>query len=355
MIMHRGGGNMQEKNKEILLILTGGTICSVEDEKGKRSSETSQAQYKIVSEFHNSSSPYRGIDFDYLTPLNILSENMTVKTWRTLLESLRDVHCRGKYKGIIMLHGTDTLAYTSSLLSLMMTHLDIPLILVSSQLPLSHKDTNGNANFRAAAELIMNGIEPNVYAVYRNSDGNIYAHFGADLKQCANYSDDFFSRSSHKIDDPSNASWKGRAFETKNNFLYDAGSLDGRVLAITPYVGIDYDNYNLDKVSAVVHNTFHSESVCVERSKKQGDITNLSIISFAKRCRQQGVDLFLAPCNGEAYAYESTGDALENGALPISGTTFEMAYVKTLVGCSLGYEGKTLADFVNTRVNLESI
>ena len=62
-------------------------------------------------------------------------------------------------------------------------------------------------------------------------------------------------------------------------------------------------------------------------------MTNLSVISFARRCENQGVDLFLAPCNPEAYAYESTGDALENGALPIMGTTFEMACVKTLVGC----------------------
>lgn len=346
---------MPESKEKILVVLTGGTICSVEDEHGKRSSETKQAQYKIVSEFRASASPFRDIGFDYLTPLNILSENMTVKTWNTLLDCLRQVPCRNTYKGIIMLHGTDTLAFTSSLLSLMMTHLDMPLILVSSQLPLSHKDTNGNANFRAAAELIMNGIRPNVYAVYRNSDGNIYAHFGADLRQCANYSDDFFSRSSHKIDNTENASWEGRAFETKNNFLNDMTSLSGRVLAITPYVGIDYDNYSLEKVSAVVHGTFHSESVCVDRSKKQGQVTNLSVISFARRCRRQGVDLFLAPCNPDAYAYESTGDALENGALPISGTTFEMAYVKALVGTSLGFKGEKLLEFVNKRINFESV
>ncbi len=346
---------MCEKSEKILIILTGGTICSVEDKTGERYADTKQAQYKIVSEFRGSSSPYKDISFDYLTPLNILSENMTVKTWNTLLDSLRTVPCRDTFKGIIMLHGTDTLAYTSSLLSIMMTHLDIPLILVSSQLPLSHEGTNGNANFRAAVELIMNGIEPNVYAVYRNSDGNIYAHFGADLKQCANYSDDFFSRSSHKIENPGNARWEGIAFETKNSFLYDITTLHGRVLAIVPYVGIDYDNYNLDKVSAVVHNTFHSESVCVERSKKQGEITKNSILSFAERCRRHGAELFLAPCNGNAYAYESTGDALSHGALPISGTTFEMAYVKALVGTSLGFKGEALLEFVNKRINFESI
>lgn len=346
---------MCAKNEKILIILTGGTICSVEDKKGERRSDTEQAQYKIVSEFRGSASPCKDTPFDYLTPLNILSENMTVKTWNTLLDALRGVPCRDTYKGIIMLHGTDTLAYTSSLLSIMMTHLDIPLILVSSQLPLSHKDTNGNANFRAAVELIMNGIEPNVYAVYRNSDGNIYAHLGADLKQCANYSDDFFSRSSHKIETPENASWQGRAFETRNTFLSDMPSLGGRVLSIVPYVGIDYDSYNLEGVSAVVHNTFHSESVCVARSQRQGEITNLSILSFAERCRRQGVDLFLAPCNPDAYAYESTGDALENGALPISGTTFEMAYVKALVGTSLGFKGEKLREFVNKRINFESV
>lgn len=346
---------VKNNNGEILIILTGGTICSSEDEKGERSSNAEEAKYKIVSKFKKCDSPFNNVGFDYRMPLDILSENMTIKTWNKLLSEIRNENDLGMFKGIIILHGTDTLAYTSSLLSIMLTHLEIPVILVSSQLPLDNIATNGNANFRAAVELIMNGIKPNVYAVYKNSDENIYVHCGAQLQQCENYSNDFFSKNQKEIENPENACWEGQSFETKNQFLNQIEELKGGVLYITPFVGIDYNNYNLENISAVVHNTYHSETVCVERSKKQGETTNFSIIEFAKKCKAHNTDLFLAPCNPEAYSYESTGDAIKHGALPISGMTREMSYVKTLIGCSLNFSKKELADFINKSINSEKV
>ncbi|MEE1321906.1 MAG: asparaginase domain-containing protein [Acutalibacteraceae bacterium] len=334
------------KKDKILLVLTGGTICSVEDEKGERSSDAEKAKYKIVSIFKNSNSPFNGVDFDCRMPLNILSENMTVKTWNTLLDDFRSIEDFSTYKGIIILHGTDTLAFTSSLLSLMLSHLDIPVILVSAQLPLDKDGTNGNANFRAAAELIMNGIKPNVYAVYRNSDGKMYLHYGSQLKQCSDYSDDFFSSSSVVLENTESFRYVGEEFSCRRNLLEEVESLKAGVLCIVPYVGIDYDFYNLDKLSAVVHNTYHSQTVCVERSKKRGEVSNLSFLTFAEKCKNGGVDLFIAPCNSEAYSYESTSDALDSGAFPVSGMTFETAYVKTLVGASMGLKGEELYKFI---------
>ena len=341
--------------EKILVILTGGTICSTENSKGERSSDVKLAQYKITENFKASGSPFAEADFEYLSPMDILSENMTVSTWNTLLDCLKSTSDTDRFKGIIILHGTDTLAYTASLLSLTLTHLDIPVILVSSQLPLDEPETNGNANFRAAVELIMNGIRANVYAVYRNSDKKMYLHLGSQLKQCPNYSNDFFSHSYDIIENQDNANAKGIAFRSNSDILHRLEKLNPCVLSIVPFVGINYDCFSLNGISAVVHGTYHSESVCVERSKRQGNISNFSIIRFAERCRKNGVNLFLAPCNPDAYAYESTGDALDNGALPISGTTFEMAYVKTLLGCSMGLSGKAVSDFINTEINNEFI
>ncbi len=344
--------NAKKQKGDILVILTGGTICSIENDDGERTADVETTKYKIISHFKNSSSPFSFVDFDSVMPLNILSENMTVKTWNTLLDVFRGETFKG-YKGIIILHGTDTLAYTSSLLSIMLTHLEIPVMLVSSQLPLDKAHTNGHINFKAATELIMNGIKPNVYAVYQNSDKEIYVHFSSHLLQCENYSNDFFSVDAMKITNKENASLDGKAFETKNNFLNELNELSPCVLNITPYVGINYDNFNLDNISAVVHGTYHSESVCVERSNKQGEFTNFSILNFAKKCNNANVKLFLAPCNESSHAYESTGDALENGILPICGMTREMSYVKTLVGCSL--KNQNLIGFINTSVNSEII
>lgn len=340
--------------KKILVILTGGTICSYENIDGERTADAESVKYKIISNFRNSTSPFKNAEFDFLMPLDILSENMTTKTWNALLDVFRGKSF-DEYKGIIILHGTDTLAYTSSLLSMMLTHLQVPVVLISSQLPVDRKDANGNANFRAGVELIMNGLKPNVYAVYRNSNSIMYLHYGSHLLQCENYSDDFFSPDAMKITDTENALIEGKVFQTKNNILSELKELLPCVMNITPYVGINYDNFSLENIRAVIHGTYHTQAVCVERSKKQGPFTSFSILSLLERCKENDVDLFLCPCDENAFSYESTGDALHHGCLTISGMTKEVSYIKALIGCSLGLKGKELSDFINSEINFEKI
>lgn len=324
--------------KNILLILTGGTICSVTDGNGKRNIDTKNAEYKIVSTFKESDSPFNDIKFDTRMPIDTLSENMTIEKWNILLDELRKIKSED-YKGIIILHGTDTLAYTASLLSLVMSEKNLPVCLVSSHSPIDSVGTNANINFRTAVELIMNGIKPNVYAVYQNSDEKTYVHFGKNLLQCANYSNDFYSRDAMVVESAENAELEGKEFEHSNDLLSKIDKLTSGVLYINPVVGMNYDCYNLDGVSAVVHTTYHSETVCVEGNKS-------SFVEFAKRCKKEGASLILTPCDKKSYSYVSTAEALKNGVLPVSGLTNEMAYVKTVIGCSLGYKGNELNEFL---------
>lgn len=324
---------------KILLILTGGTICSYENSDGKRATDAESAKYKIISEFKKSDSPFNGVEFDTVMPLDTLSENMTVQKWNILLDELRKVE-RDKYNGIIILHGTDTLAYTASLLSLVMSEKNLPVCLVSSHSPVDCEGTNANINFRTSVELIMGGIKPNVYAVYQNSDGKIYLHYGSHLLQCGNYSNDFFSKDMIAVDSIEAVCAESQPFETDRNLLSEIKELNSKVLLINPYVGLDYNSVNLSGVSAVVHTTYHSQTVCVD-----GD-TN-SFAEFAKRCKKEGVSLILTPCDENTYSYISTASALENGVIPVSGMTDEMVYVKTVVGCSLGIKGQELAEFLS--------
>lgn len=342
----------ENNQPKILVIMTGGTICSSTNAQGHRYANAKAI--KIIDHFKSGSSPFRDVDFDTEMPLNILSENMTVDSWNTLLAHLRTV-AWDNYKGVIILHGTDTLAYMSSLLSVVLAGIKVPVCMVSSQLPLDEPGTNGHANFRASVELIMNGIAPNVYAVYRNSNGVIYVHYGAHLMQCANYSDDFYSADPMEITNPENACARGRAFETAHFYLKKMAPLTPCVLQLVPYVGIDYSVYNLDGIRAVVHGIFHSESVCVERSKGQGEYSVFSILHLMDRCKKQGVQLFLTPCSPKTFKYESTSDILNHGASYIAGTTVEMAYIKALVGCALGLQAEQLQTFVLESINHETI
>ncbi len=332
---------------KILLILTGGTICSFENADGKRDVCAESAKYKIISEFIKSDSPFNGVEFDTVMPLDTLSENMTVNKWDILLDELRKVESE-KHKGIIILHGTDTLAYSASLLSLVMSEKNLPVCLVSSHSPVDCEGTNANINFRTSVELIMNGLKPNVYAVYQNSDGRTYLHYGAHLLQCGNYSNDFFSKDMIAVDDIEAVCAESKAFEVNNNLLNEIKALDAKVLLINPFVGLDYNSINLENVSAVVHTTYHSQTVCVD-----GD-TN-SFAEFAKRCKKEGVSLILTPCDKNSYSYVSTASALENGVIPVSDMSNEMVYAKAVIGCSLGLRSDELTEFLNKNINHESV
>ena len=320
----------------ILLILTGGTICSFEQENGERASDTHKAETLIVQNYRKSYGD--GVSFDAHFPLNILSENMTVAHWNRLLDEFRTCDFSA-YDGIIVLHGTDTLAYTASLLSLLLAGIPCPLFLVSAQLPLTHKQTNGNENFRAAVELITTGNLRGVYAVYRNSDGVTYLHRGAHLRQCANHSDDFFSADMTPI-----STVISESTMAKEPLLFRVGKLLPSVLRIEPYVGLDYRHFTLDNVAAVLHGTYHSSTACVAPDE------STSLLWFLRQAEQRHIPVFLSPCNEKAYAYETTGEALRNGAIALSRMTPEMTYAKLLVGLSLGFSEEELKKFLKTEL-----
>ncbi len=330
----------ETKNADILLIFTGGTICCFENENNERYPDVIGAERLIISNFSKSGSKFKDIKFCSKEPLNILSENMTLSALNTLLNVFKNEEEINKYKGVIVLHGTDTLSYTSSLLALALTHIKVPVLLVSAKLPLENENTNGNENFKAAVELIMNGIEPNVYAVYQNDDKNVYLHFGSNLTQCRNFSDDFTSKNSIII----NSDTKGRAFRTKNNILKDINTLKTGVLLIEPYSCLNYSHYNLDNVKCVIHGSYHSETVCV-------DGNDTSIITFAKKCKERNIPLFVSPLSKTNYV--SSAEALNNDLIPLGSTT-EAAYTKAILGVSLGLSGQPLKDFLKKDINYET-
>ena len=342
---------MTDRTK-ILVLLTGGTICSTEDESGSRFSNVENV--RIIEHFRANNPEYADrVDFEQLAPLDVLSENMTVDTWNRLLECFRREIDWSAYQGIILLHGTDTLAYTAALLSIALVGTPIPVCMVSAQLPLDCKDTNGHANFKASVDLLLGGIAPNVYAVYRNTDGVTYVHMGAHLLQCASYSNDFFSGDAVALKGEGPAFWEGIPYRTREPLIDRLAPLSSSVLKITPYVGMNYARIALEGVQAIVHETYHSESVCVERSRRIGNYSAASILALLEKCKAAGIPLLLAPCSEASYHYESTKDAILGGAASLYGMTSEMAYVKLMLGVALGYRGEELVSFARKSLNGE--
>ncbi len=340
----------------ILLMMTGGTICTMANSDGHLSANTNQAVPLLVD--HLKKDGFADVHFDVSPVMNILSENMTFARLNTLLDTFRRLKTRIEAAdGVIITHGTDTLAYTSSLLALALAGwTDKPVMLVSSDLTLSDKNANGHANFKAAVELIGHGFGAGVYVPYRNSDGVMYLHHGAHLRQCANFTADFFSEDLTPYDKA-----KPYKIDAEASMLSQLTRLEDCVLRIEPYVGIDYALYALPKrIKAVLHGSYHSGTACVERGKAVGAYSSRSLLYLQKRCKMDGIDLFLSPLRASqrgslAGSYETAVDLLQNGAQPIYSLTNETAYMKLALAYSLGYEGEEVGLFLDREVASERL
>ena len=340
---------MMENQAKILLLLTGGTICSFGDEQGnRRDVDIQKAKALLLQYFEESASPFAHEKFEVVTILNTLSENMTIPKWNELLRFLQKLDL-SPYRGIVIAHGTDTLAYTSSLLALALSKVEVPVFLVSSQLPLNQSGANGNENFRRSVELICAGIHPGVYVVYRNEDGRCLLHHGGHLVSSGDYSNDFYSRDAICLTEELNYDKICRQRNGNGIDLCRIGELKSDVLRLEPYVGLNYEQISLKKgIRAVVHGLYHSATACIGGTKEEQD-SPYSLLPFLARCREAGIPMVVTPCPGEA-VYASAVWMMEAGAIPVYGMTKEMVYVKTLLAGALGYPCEKLLSFLTEDV-----
>lgn len=79
------------------------------------------------------------------------SSDMEPEAWRRLVRIICDNYAR--YNGFVILHGTDTMAYTASALSFMLEGLNKPVILTGSQLPIGVVRTDGKENLMTSIEI----------------------------------------------------------------------------------------------------------------------------------------------------------------------------------------------------------
>ncbi len=340
--------------KKILLIFTGGTICSFGDNNNEnRDIDINKSSALLLKNFKNSCSEYSNSEFEEKTVLNVLSENMTVNKWNDLLVFLKNIDY-SSYKGVIIAHGTDNLAYTSCLVALLLSSVKVPVFLVSSNLPLNNTNANGNVNFKTAVELICNGISNGVFVVYRNTDNNIYLHKASHLRQCQNYSDDFESADS-KIITNYNKTIEQIREENNNLFnpieLCNINLLINNVLQVRPYVGLDYSyiNYEMD-IYAIVHGLYHSATACVEIDSVDENYTSSSILYLLDKCRKHDIKLILEPSREGVSLYASMSHVMGSDAISIYGLTSEMVYVKTLLASAMQLSNEDYIQFMKSNI-----
>ncbi len=355
--------------KKILVLLTGGTICTALNEEGMLS--VSEKRGILLKEnYLKSDSPFAcETEFVLTENLKFLSENMTVEKWNEILKTYIRYTQNEEYDGIIITHGTDTLGYTASLFSILLSDTKVPVFFVSANAPLNSPLSNGNENFKTSVECIMRGIEPNVYAVYKNiSDSKMLIHLASRLTQCPNYSDDFHSQGEIDITDINDENYKDYFEKIKSSFPQDKRksvfsnlkdvNLKPSVLMIDPFVGTDYSLYDYSKTPCVLHGAYHSGTVCVNDTEK--DYGKNSVLYMFDKCFSFGTDVYLFPSQFKKETYETVSltHSHTNSGKRVTflyGITKETAYAKLLIAYSVFDSHEKRKEFMETECNFEII
>ena len=138
----------QATTPSVLLIYTGGTIGMIQNsETGALESFKFDKLIENVPELKRFN--YNIDSHQFATPID--SSDVEPATWTKLVHIINDNY--DKYDGFVILHGTDTMAYTASALSFMLEDLSKPVILTGSQLPIGMLRTDGKENLITAIEI----------------------------------------------------------------------------------------------------------------------------------------------------------------------------------------------------------
>ena len=129
-------------HRKVLLLYTGGTIGMTRSPNGYApQSGRFRAALDEISDLRSPALPEW--ELMELEPL-LDSSNMTVLEWNKIARAVAENYDR--YDGFVILHGTDTMAYTASALSFMLGNLAKPVILTGSQIPLCEVRSDGRDN-----------------------------------------------------------------------------------------------------------------------------------------------------------------------------------------------------------------
>lgn len=142
------GKEKSGQKASLLLIYTGGTIGMKEDPADRTLKPFDFSQ--ILDEVPELGKFAYRIDPHTFDP-PIDSSDIEPYLWQQLAILIRDNYSR--YDGFVILHGTDTMAYSASALSFMLENLAKPVIFTGSQLPIGAPRTDGKENLISAVEI----------------------------------------------------------------------------------------------------------------------------------------------------------------------------------------------------------
>lgn len=135
--------------KKILVIATGGTIASEQTEDGRAPALTGEDLIAAVPEVSSMAC------LAVVQPMNIDSTNMQPSGWLEIATEIE--RSWDDFDGFVVLHGTDTLAYSAAALSYLVKNAAKPIVFTGSQVPMGQQESDAPRNVRDAVAVACDG------------------------------------------------------------------------------------------------------------------------------------------------------------------------------------------------------
>ena len=319
--LHIQDGQIGMADRKLGIILTGGTIGAQGDENDVLR-VSSLPERRIVSSISSATVE---------VPLRKLSEDFTPGDWLTIARSVKSLADSQELDAVVILHGTDTLAYSSAGLSFLLADLPIPVVLTGANRPLSEPDSDAATNYFDAVTAAL-GLPEGVYVSFSGTlNKPSLIHLGTRVRKQRAGGQAFQSIGLEPL---------ARVTEGKLSHLRPIPprqplkttnlSIDESVLFVKLYPGCPLRDF-----SELV--ALHSKRVVViELYPSQtgpGSSSDFSLAAFTTRCIESGA--IVVGTIGEGVqriqaTYESTVEFREAGGILLPSILPEVAVVKVM-------------------------
>lgn len=145
------------RKKKILIITTGGTLASAQGREGLMPELGSQ---DIFSNIEGITTYF---DVEFLEAFSLDSSNVQPEEWKILAGIIYNRY--KEFQGMVIIHGTDTMAYTAAALSYMLPNIPIPVVLTGSQLSILNPIADAVENCRCAINMAGSNV-PGVFVAF---------------------------------------------------------------------------------------------------------------------------------------------------------------------------------------------
>ena len=328
-------GSKKESPPRIALISTGGTIASRIDYRtgGVHAALSASDLYASIPELVKHAS----IDPEVL--LNEYSENLKPEHWTLIANKVSEKVRSGKYQGIIISHGTDTMHYTASALSFALQNLPVPVVLVGAQRSSDRPSSDAALNLIGATIFSVKSNYSGVFVAMHasSSDDIIACHMGTRVRKNHTSRRDAFE----SIDMMPVALVKGESVEMQppqqqhiklqersnsghNNFVVKS-NYDSRVILLKYYPGFDPD-----LLSHAMRSTYRA---IILEGTGLGHISRECIPKIQKAIESGMMVFMTSQCiwgRVRMTVYDTGRDLLDVGVIPLSDMLPETAIVKAM-------------------------